>query len=116
MTANAPATGSPYSRIEPPRHDGQEDHEAGVEKDRETEQQRGHACRAEQGTGGAGCGTRIFRELGGHRGDAAKASATAPNSSDPAVPITDPAAITLLRIHRRNDRRGGLFHEYDHAA
>jgi transposase InsO family protein len=30
-------------------------------------------------------------------------------------PITDPAAITRLRI-RRNDRLGGLLHEYDHAA
>jgi hypothetical protein len=30
-------------------------------------------------------------------------------------PITKPAAITRLRI-RRIDRRGGLLHEYDHAA
>jgi putative transposase len=30
-------------------------------------------------------------------------------------PITDPAAITQLRIHRR-DRLGGLIHEYEHAA
>jgi transposase InsO family protein len=30
-------------------------------------------------------------------------------------PITDPAAITRLRI-RRNDRLGGLLHEYDRAA
>jgi len=30
-------------------------------------------------------------------------------------PITDPAAITHLRI-RRNDRLGGLLHEYQHAA
>ena len=30
-------------------------------------------------------------------------------------PITHPAAITRLRI-RRNDRLGGLLHEYDHAA
>jgi putative transposase len=30
-------------------------------------------------------------------------------------PITNPAAITRLRIHR-NDRLGGLLHEYDHAA
>ena len=30
-------------------------------------------------------------------------------------PITDPAAITRLHIHR-NDRLGGLLHEYDRAA
>ncbi|WP_230859198.1 transposase [Actinoplanes aureus] len=30
-------------------------------------------------------------------------------------PITNPAAITSLRI-RRNGRLGGLLHEYDHAA
>jgi hypothetical protein len=30
-------------------------------------------------------------------------------------PITNPAAITRLSI-RRNDRLGGLIHEYDHAA
>jgi putative transposase len=30
-------------------------------------------------------------------------------------PITDPAAITHLRIRRR-DRLGGLLHEYHHAA
>jgi hypothetical protein len=30
-------------------------------------------------------------------------------------PITEPAALTPLRIHRR-DRLGGLLHEYDQAA
>jgi hypothetical protein len=30
-------------------------------------------------------------------------------------PITDPATITHLHIHRR-DRLGGLLHEYEHAA
>jgi transposase InsO family protein len=30
-------------------------------------------------------------------------------------PITDPARITHLRIHRR-DRLGGILHEYEHAA
>jgi hypothetical protein len=30
-------------------------------------------------------------------------------------PITDPGAITHLRIHRR-DRLGGILHEYQHAA
>jgi transposase InsO family protein len=31
------------------------------------------------------------------------------------LPITDPATLTHLRIHRR-DRLGGLLHEYEHAA
>jgi hypothetical protein len=30
-------------------------------------------------------------------------------------PLTDPAALARLRIHR-HDRLGGLLHEYDHAA
>jgi transposase InsO family protein len=30
-------------------------------------------------------------------------------------PLTDPATLTRLRIHR-HDRLGGLLHEYDHAA
>jgi len=30
-------------------------------------------------------------------------------------PITDPATITHLHIHRR-DRLGGILHEYEHAA
>jgi hypothetical protein len=30
-------------------------------------------------------------------------------------PITNPAAISRLRVGR-NDRLGGLLHEYDHAA
>jgi hypothetical protein len=30
-------------------------------------------------------------------------------------PITGPATITPLRIHRR-DRLGGFLHEYEHAA
>jgi hypothetical protein len=30
-------------------------------------------------------------------------------------PITDPATITHLHIHRR-DRLGGIIHEYEHAA
>ena len=30
-------------------------------------------------------------------------------------PITEPATITQLRVHR-HDRLGGLLHEYQHAA
>jgi hypothetical protein len=30
-------------------------------------------------------------------------------------PITEPATITHLHIHRR-DRLGGILHEYEHAA